>query len=507
MRRLIAAVLVALACAGTAHADTFNVVAGTATLPSADTPNAPGDIVLPANIMQPPATRPAITYDQMLSLWQHAGTAYGIPWEVLAAINEVESGFGADMGPSSANAIGWMQFLPSTWDSWGVDGDGDGVADPWNPTDAVYAAARYLAAAHGREDLYRAVFAYNHADWYVQRVLGLAGEYLANPFHGRDLLYAPPGAVLPDAGPSATQRLQEARAQLQDLQQREADLQAALGDGDQTLLQAKLASGDATLSDRAFARAQQHVDAISSNQEDRQQELVDVEQQIASTEAEVQILEQSSLNEQQGTLLTGGLEALTGKPSTPEVAAVIDYAVRQLGVPYHWGGNHGFGLQDMVSTDPNLANGFDCSSLVAWSYAKGAGIYIGDYTGTQWALGATAAGAIRGPGPAQGGTPPPGGFQPGDIIFFNDTEHVALYLGNDLFIHAPHTGDVVRIARLSQYPLQVWGWVRYQQVEGIPFTSSGSQVAAPIPVTPQVFTVVGSTAGDQPTGRVFTFTR
>jgi murein DD-endopeptidase MepM/ murein hydrolase activator NlpD len=106
-----------------------------------------------------------------------AGATYGIPWQVLAAINKVESNFGRNMGPSSAGAIGWMQFMPSTWLRWGVDANGDGVANPWNPDDAVFSAARYLAAAGGQADLSRAVFAYNHADWYVNEVLGLAGAY------------------------------------------------------------------------------------------------------------------------------------------------------------------------------------------------------------------------------------------------------------------------------------------------------------------------------------------
>jgi murein DD-endopeptidase MepM/ murein hydrolase activator NlpD len=81
------------------------------------------------------------------------------------------------MGPSSAGAIGWMQFMPSTWVRWGMDANGDGVADPWNADDAVFSAARYLAAAGGATDISRAVFAYNHADWYVREVLDLAQLY------------------------------------------------------------------------------------------------------------------------------------------------------------------------------------------------------------------------------------------------------------------------------------------------------------------------------------------
>jgi murein DD-endopeptidase MepM/ murein hydrolase activator NlpD len=110
----------------------------------------------------------------MRGLWESAGAGYGIPWQVLAAINKIESNFGRNMGPSSAGAVGWMQFMPETWLRWGMDGDGDRIADPWNPHDAIYAAARYLAAAGGRTDLQRGIFAYNHAQWYVDDVLELA---------------------------------------------------------------------------------------------------------------------------------------------------------------------------------------------------------------------------------------------------------------------------------------------------------------------------------------------
>jgi murein DD-endopeptidase MepM/ murein hydrolase activator NlpD len=70
-----------------------------------------------------------------------------------------------------------MQFMPDTWLRWGTDGNGDGIADPWNPDDGVYSAARYLAAAEGRTDISRAIFAYNHAQWYVDDVLRLAAMF------------------------------------------------------------------------------------------------------------------------------------------------------------------------------------------------------------------------------------------------------------------------------------------------------------------------------------------
>ena len=150
---------------------------GSAALPSAAVPNAPGQVSVPVSFTMPPPLTHLLDLNELHQLWQRAGAAYGIPWNVLAAINKVESNFGQNMGPSSAGAIGWMQFMPSTWLRWGIDANGDGVADPWNATDAVYSAARYLAAAGGQTDIYGAVFSYNHADWYVQEVLALARVY------------------------------------------------------------------------------------------------------------------------------------------------------------------------------------------------------------------------------------------------------------------------------------------------------------------------------------------
>ena len=146
-------------------------------LPSAEAPNAEGSLLLPLEWRERSAAQPSIAYPELEALWRSAGSAYGIPWEVLAAINKIESNFGRNMGPSSAGAVGWMQFMPDTWLRWGTDGDGDGVADPWDPEDGVYSAARYLAAAGGMADLRRSVFAYNHAEWYVDDVLELAAVF------------------------------------------------------------------------------------------------------------------------------------------------------------------------------------------------------------------------------------------------------------------------------------------------------------------------------------------
>ncbi|MFL5780643.1 MAG: lytic murein transglycosylase [Thermoleophilaceae bacterium] len=107
----------------------------------------------------------------LLPIYQAAGNQYGIRWEILAAINEIESDYGRNLSVSTAGAVGWMQFLPSTWRQYGVDANGDKKKDPYNPVDAIFAAANYLKAAGGSKDIRRAIFAYNHAGWYVDSVM------------------------------------------------------------------------------------------------------------------------------------------------------------------------------------------------------------------------------------------------------------------------------------------------------------------------------------------------
>ncbi|HEV7363505.1 MAG TPA: lytic murein transglycosylase, partial [Solirubrobacteraceae bacterium] len=107
----------------------------------------------------------------LLPIYQAAGTEYGVPWQVLAAINEIETDYGRNLSVSSAGALGWMQFMPSSWATYGVDANGDGTKDPYNPVDAIFAAGRYLRAAGADKDINKAIFAYNHADWYVQSVM------------------------------------------------------------------------------------------------------------------------------------------------------------------------------------------------------------------------------------------------------------------------------------------------------------------------------------------------
>ncbi len=117
----------------------------------------------------------------LLPIYQAAAVQYGVPWPVLAAINEVETDFGTDLSVSTAGAVGWMQFMPETWLQYGVDAVNAGYADPYNPVDAIFAAARYLHAAGASSDLRAAILAYNHSEAYVESVLLRARLFASYP--------------------------------------------------------------------------------------------------------------------------------------------------------------------------------------------------------------------------------------------------------------------------------------------------------------------------------------
>ena len=114
-----------------------------------------------------------------IELYKASATNYGFgpDWYILAAVGEVESNHGQAMGPSSAGAMGPMQFMATTWETSGVDGNGDGVANVMDPEDAIPAAASYLQDGGAPQDWYRALYSYNHADWYVKKVLAVAEAY------------------------------------------------------------------------------------------------------------------------------------------------------------------------------------------------------------------------------------------------------------------------------------------------------------------------------------------
>ena len=142
---------------------------------------APGDSVSALAAREIPAL--------YLRLYQEAAQRYGLDWAILAGIGKVECDHGRDPDPSctregavnAAGAGGPMQFLASTWARYGVDGDGDGRANRWDPADAIYSAANYLRASGAPGDYRQALLAYNDADWYVTDVESWAARYGGPP--------------------------------------------------------------------------------------------------------------------------------------------------------------------------------------------------------------------------------------------------------------------------------------------------------------------------------------
>ena len=253
--------------------------AGPVSLPSASLPNAPGSISVPVSFTSAPASPQQLSISALHLLWERAASTYGIPWQVLASINKIESNFGQNMGPSSAGAVGWMQFMPSTWLRWGVDANGDGIADPWNAADAIYAAARYLAAAGGQTDISRGVFAYNHADWYVREVLGLAQAYGQGGITQTVDLQRVQAKL--DAARQevvrANERLQAAQQHEQEFQ-KVAELLHARVDAAALLSDRLTAQRRASLYDVRFAGARAETDAARASLEQAQASLVSATQ-------------------------------------------------------------------------------------------------------------------------------------------------------------------------------------------------------------------------------------
>ena len=257
------AAALAAAFAGAASAGAFAVAPKAHELPSYTEPNGPGAIAVPLSLSTPPVRPEQRSYNQLLALWQQAGSAYGVPWEVLGAINKIESDFGRNMGPSSAGALGWMQFMPSTWARWGMDADGEGLANPWDPDDAIYAAARYLAAAGAQSDLSRAIFAYNHAQWYVDDVLELAALFGNGTAFHTGLPTVATGSDEVFQVDELEQRLAAARRAVTRARQALVRGERRIENLEWAVLAAEQRAGNAKLTDAGFHRLERKVTRLS----------------------------------------------------------------------------------------------------------------------------------------------------------------------------------------------------------------------------------------------------
>jgi cell wall-associated NlpC family hydrolase len=431
----------------TAAADTFRVVQ-----PHPTTAGSAGATTIPFTSTQP--TSGGTSFAALRPIWQAAGNAYGIPWQVLGAINKVETNFGQNLGPSSAGAVGWMQFMPSTWARWGVDANGDGVADPNNPTDAIFSAARYLAGCGGQFDIARAVYCYNHATWYVNEVLGLASLYSAGGDGEATGFAISPGKL---------------KAQLASARSRVSASHALLGS-------ARAQAARLARSERRFLRVA-NTARVLSNQLEARKQAVQLSVRRHTANSRVSRLQRrlnaatsqlgqfrdeakgASFGTSSPALLSSNLFSVGGDSAAP-YSGVVSLTMQYLGIPYKWGG-------------ATPATGFDCSGLVQYVYAQ-VGISLPHYTVSQWNY--------------PGAVPvPKNQLRPGDLVFFNGLDHVGIYIGYGDFIDAPHTGANVEIDSLSE----PWFSSRYDGARRI----LGAAVAGVSrTATTATFTSAGSTA-------------
>jgi cell wall-associated NlpC family hydrolase len=403
MKRLIPllAAVLALALSSTAAADTFRIVPSHAAGGGTSASFAPSGPAIAFSEKQGGPT----SFAALRGIWQAAGNAYGIPWEVLAAINKVETNFGQNLGPSSAGAVGWMQFMPSTWARWGIDANGDGVADPNNPVDAIFSAARYLAGCGGQFDITRAVYCYNHATWYVNEVMGLASMYGRV---GGNALFAI-GDLQPQIATArtsiATSRTQVAAARAQ---------ARALARSERRFL--RVAGTAHLLSDQL--EANKRATLIGARRHVADARVTRLERRLRAATAQLGRLrdEQSGNSLPSFVLPTGG--GFANGPSN----SVVSIAFQYLGIPYKWAG-------------ATPASGFDCSGLVQYVFAQ-LGISLPHNAAAQF----NSANAV---------SVPRNQLQPGDLVFFDGLDHVGIYIGGGDFIDAPHTGAYVRIDSLT----------------------------------------------------------
>ena len=473
LRAWLAAGALALALgAGTASADTFAVVPETpvawTALPSAEVPNEPGALLLPPGTFDAPFLPASeLGYADLQALWLRAGSAYGIPWQVLAAINKIESNFGRNMGPSSAGAVGWMQFIPDTWLRWGMDASGDGIADPWNAEDAVHSAARYLAAAGGRTDISRGIFAYNHAQWYVDDVLALAAVFGGGG--GADVVFT----------------LDRMSIALEDAQEQVASLS-------EQLTAAEARETELTAGAEGLAREAANLTLLLSDRIPKEKEAFQADQERAAASAEVERL-RAELAEAQG-ILEAARSGAHSASFAPAAAALLRMPTRADGYVFPVGGgpgivsvghrHHDYPAADIAA--PTGAPVFALTDAVVLSLtdegACGTGLTFRSLDGLEWVYCHL---SFRDPD-----------LHPGALVTAG--QWVGL-VGSTGHSTGPHLHLGLKPAR---YPQQM-PW--FQEFAGLAFTWQ-DQALEPVVRTTQIFALVPPGEPEQPVGDVVEFT-
>jgi Transglycosylase SLT domain len=190
--------------------------------------------------------------------YEQAGQKYHLDWAILAGIGKVECDHGRDPDQSctregavnSAGAGGPMQFLASTWATYGV-APGGGTPDRWNPEDAIFGAANYLKASGAPGDYRKAIFAYNHAEWYVDEVESWAARYRGPPTPSSSTTTSPAQPITAGGGGGGTGRVQgESPTPIEFIPGERAELDPADGhlawvpEGTPTTVQAMIVAGN-----------------------------------------------------------------------------------------------------------------------------------------------------------------------------------------------------------------------------------------------------------------------
>jgi Transglycosylase SLT domain len=153
-----------------------------------------------------PGSAPGVPAD-LLAIYEQAAATYQLGpqgWAYLAAINEIETSFGHNLSISTAGAIGWMQIMPAPWAQYQLSADPTkpgAPPDPYDPWDAIFTAARYLQASGAPGDWHAALYAYNHAGWYVAHGEQLAQRYAQTAGSAVPVGAAPPPGCV-TAGPT-----------------------------------------------------------------------------------------------------------------------------------------------------------------------------------------------------------------------------------------------------------------------------------------------------------------